>query len=120
MRARGTLYFVDSRTTRHTVALDEARSNGVPSTWRDVFLDDDPRPASIRREFERLLSVAKKQGTALAIGHPHPETISFLAAMIPRLDSLGVELVPVFRLIQIRGAESPPFSSTALRASLRK
>ena len=119
MRARGNLYFVDSRTTHRTVALEEARTNGVPSTWRDVFLDHDPRASSIGREFDRLLSIARRKGTALAIGHPHPETIRFLAGMIPRLEERNVRLVPVARLIQLRGAAPPPFPRRTARAAAR-
>lgn len=106
---RGNLYFVDSRTTRHSKALDAARAAGIPSTWRDVFLDNERRATSIGAEFERLLGIAKRRGTALAIGHPHPETIAFLSTMIPRLGARGVRLVPVARLIQTRGDEPPPF-----------
>lgn len=110
LRVRGNLYFVDSRTTDRTIALEMAKERGVPNTWRDVFLDNDRERRSIDREFDRLINIARKRGTALAIGHPHAQTISFLAGKIPRLDELGIRLVPVARLIQLRGAEVPPFA----------
>lgn len=116
LRVRGNLYFVDSRTTHRTIALEMARSNGVPSTWRDVFLDNDAHGPDIGREFDRLIGIAKRRGTALAIGHPHAETISFLADMIPRLNELGIRLVPVARLIQLRVSETPPFAEAQSRA----
>ncbi|HEY5700619.1 MAG TPA: divergent polysaccharide deacetylase family protein [Gammaproteobacteria bacterium] len=116
MRVRGNLYFVDSRTTRHTIALDTARSNGIPSTWRDVFLDNELIESNIKVEFARLIEIARKRGTALAIGHPHETTVSYLAEMIPRLKALGIRLVPVARLIQLRGEEMPPFDRTTSRA----
>lgn len=117
--ARGNLYFVDSRTTRRTIALDAARATGVPSTWRDVFLDNDLHTRNIGREFNRLISIARKRGTALAIAHPHPESIAFLADMIPRLDELGIRLVPVARLIKLRGSETPPFAARTSRGNAR-
>lgn len=33
------------------------------------------------------------------IGHPYPETIEYLQNVIPLLDSAGIELVPVSRLL---------------------
>ncbi len=101
IKARGDLFFVDSRTTRHTVALRIAREQGVPSIKRDVFLDDDRDPAEIERQFERLLGIARRQGFALAIGHPYPETLALLARRLPALRGEGIELVPVRRLVQL-------------------
>ena len=37
---------------------------------RDVFLDPEPAAAAVAREFERLKSLARKRGSAIAIGHP--------------------------------------------------
>jgi hypothetical protein len=34
------LFFIDSRTTAATVALQAARRQGVPAFYRSVFLDD--------------------------------------------------------------------------------
>lgn len=119
LRVRGNLYFVDSRTTHQTIALDVARSSGVPSTWRDVFLDNEPHRRNIAGEFDRLISIARKRGTALAIGHPHPETLSFLAERILRLNVSGVRLVPVARLIQLRDRETPPFADAPSQVSRR-
>jgi len=117
LRVRGNLYFVDSRTTHRTIALTMARSSGVPSTWRDVFLDNDPLRRNISGEFKRLINIARKRGTALAIGHPHHQTISFLAEMIPHLKKLGIRLVPVAKLIQVRGRQTPPFAGAPSHAA---
>ncbi len=114
LRVRGNLFFVDSRTTRLTRAFEVARERSVPSTWRDVFLDNDLDESKIWSEFRRLLKIAKRRGTALAIGHPHPETIAILADAIPRLDEFGVRLISVAGMVRAREGQAPPFKSTSL------
>jgi len=93
------LYFIDSRTTRYTVASQLANELQVPSRQRDVFLDNDPSPAAITHQFERLIFKAKKQGGAIGIGHPHPTTIRILRQLLPRLKQQNIELVPVSQLV---------------------
>lgn len=100
LRERGGLYFVDSRTSRHTIARQIAREQAVPSIERDVFLDDDTRLEAVRAQFERLLQLARRQGSAVAIGHPHASTLQVLEQALPRLSEQGVRLVPVSRLVQ--------------------
>jgi hypothetical protein len=113
LRVRGSLFFVDSRTTHHTRAFEVARKRSVPSTWRDVFLDNELDGSKIRSEFQRLLKIAKRRGTALAIGHPHPETIAILADAIPRLDEFGVRLISIAAMIRARDGQAPPFKSAS-------
>ena len=103
----GRLFFVDSRTTSATVALQVAMENDVPSLKRDVFLDNDPQPEAIRARFHELLQRARRDGTALAIGHPYPGTLQVLEQMLPGLAQQGVRLVPVADLIRIRQGEKP-------------
>ncbi len=104
---RGNLFFVDSRTTRATVALQVAVENEVPSLKRDVFLDNDASPAAVRRQFRELIRRAKQDGTAVAIGHPHPGTLTVLADMLPTLEEQGVRLVSVAEMIQLRQEGKP-------------
>ena len=80
---RGDLFFIDSRTTDMTVAQQVANENQVPTLSRDVFLDDDMSTPAIAHQFRRLLAVARRQGWALAIGHPHPVTLAYLEKRLP-------------------------------------
>jgi len=100
MQTDRSLFFVDSRTTKFTVARQIAFENQVPSVSRDVFLDAELSPAGVQREFARLLDLAKRNGSALGIGHPHPATLALLKQELPRLSAHGVKLVPVSRLVQ--------------------
>jgi len=95
------LYFVDSRTTAASVALEAARREGLPSFYRSVFLDDKetvPYTLGQLRQFRRVL---EEQGTALAIGHPYPSTIAALARFLPQLDSDDVQLAPASQLMRL-------------------
>jgi polysaccharide deacetylase 2 family uncharacterized protein YibQ len=98
--SRHDIAFIDSRTTHHTVALQTAEKYGLPATRRDIFLDYEP--GKIEQQFKKLISKAKKEGSALAIAHPRDETIEYLNAHLGELKQQGIDLVPVSRLISIR------------------
>lgn len=93
------LFFVDSFTTAESVALQIASELGVQATRRDVFLDPDKTSLTLRREFERLKTVARKRGSAVAIGHPYESTLALLERELPRLAEQGFDLVPVSELV---------------------
>lgn len=120
--ARRDLFFVDSRTTADTVALEKARQAGVPSTRRDVFLDGRRDPDYIRGEFRHWLNLARRGGTAVAIAHPHPETLEVLAEELPELERRGFQLVPVSEIIERQKRRQPQWhvSSFPSRTAARK
>ncbi len=94
------LYFVDSRTHVLTVARDSARAAGLSNAQRDVFLDNRQEPEYIRVQLRRLVAKAKQHGSAIAIGHPYPATLTVLAEELPALAAQGIRLVPVSRLVE--------------------
>ena len=100
IRDRDSLFFIDSYTHHESVALQIAVENNVEAIKRDVFLDPDPSPEVVEREFERLKELARKRGSALAIGHPYPATLDVLERELPKLADEGFELVRVSELLQ--------------------
>lgn len=92
LRERG-LFFIDSRTTAATVAYDAAERSGVRAASRKVFLDDTPTKDAILAQIELAARDARRDGSAIAIGHPHPATIAALAEGVPRLQARGIRLV---------------------------
>ncbi|MCS4505393.1 divergent polysaccharide deacetylase family protein [Arhodomonas aquaeolei] len=108
LHAHGGLYFIDSRTTAATVAERMAREQGVPVTRRDVFLDNVRERDAIRARLDELVALARRQGHAVAIGHPYPETIAVLRKALPALADAGVELVPASALTR----PGPPGEAT--------
>jgi uncharacterized protein len=104
LRARG-LVFLDSRTTARSVGFGLAAADGVPHAARDVFLDDDLAPAAISRQLGEVEGVARRRGSAIAIGHAHDTTLAALRAWLPSLAGKGLVLVPVSAVIRYRIAE---------------
>jgi len=96
---RKDLYFVDSYTTKTSIAQQLANENWIPNMRRDVFLDHDRNPDTIRFHLRRLIKKARRNGTALAIGHPFPETMAVLEEELPKLREQGITLLPVSQLV---------------------
>lgn len=92
LRARG-LFFIDSRTTAATVAYSTAERAGVRAASRKVFLDDTVSIDAVRAQIELAARDARRNGSAIAIGHPHPATIAALAQTVPGLEKNGIRLV---------------------------
>jgi uncharacterized protein len=101
MSRQGGLFFVDSRTTASTVARQLATEYRIPSIDRKVFLDNERTTGAILAQFRRLLDIARREGSALGIGHPHAETLAVLRQELARLDEYNIQLVSVRRLIEI-------------------
>ena len=99
IRARDGMFFIDSYTTHESVALQLARESGVAATRRHVFLDNDRSLEAMTREFNRLTQLARRQGVAVAIAHPYPETLEFLEHKLAELDAGNIELIPVSKAL---------------------
>ena len=98
---RRDLFFVDSRTTAETVAFEAAEHAGVRSGFRNVpFLDDVQDVGPIRKQLELAMRGAKEKGAAIAIGHPHAETLRALKEELPRAEAEGVRLVFVSEVVK--------------------
>jgi hypothetical protein len=81
------LFFLDSMTIGNTKSVQAAQGTRVKVIKRNVFLDDVQNEAEIRHQFERAIQLARKNGYAIAIGHPHPTTVKVLQQMLPNLPS---------------------------------
>jgi hypothetical protein len=86
-------YFIDSRTTGGSKAIDAAEAYQVPYAVRDIFLDHERTEHFVEQQFLKMVALAKKQGHAMAIGHPYYETIKVLKRLLPMLEKEGIELV---------------------------
>jgi len=98
-------YFVDSRTSSQSVAANTASKFKIPNLSRDIFLDHVQSREFIQTQFLKLLELAKKNGTAIAIGHPHPETIEYLTWALSKLDEKGIAIASISGLWQIRNPQ---------------
>jgi polysaccharide deacetylase 2 family uncharacterized protein YibQ len=97
---RRELFFLDSRTTPHTVGLQTANSLGLKAMERNLFLDNSQNGKDVKKQLEKLIHIALSTGKAIGIGHPHPSTIKSLKEMIPKMQEKGIEIVPLSELME--------------------
>ncbi|WP_084631281.1 divergent polysaccharide deacetylase family protein [Ferrimonas senticii] len=98
--AKQQLYFVDSFTIASSVAQQRAQQHGIATTKRQVFLDPARGGEVLAEQWQRALAIAKAQGQVVVIGHPYPDTMTFLQQQLPLLAEQQIELVPVSQLVQ--------------------
>jgi hypothetical protein len=96
------LYFVDSRTTPQTLCKPSARLLQIPFAQRDIFLDHRQETQFIRKQIDQLIRIARRNGYAVAIGHPHLITYEVLREMLPDLQK-EVQLVPASKIVNLLG-----------------
>jgi polysaccharide deacetylase 2 family uncharacterized protein YibQ len=101
LKHRG-LLFLDSRTTAQSVAFQVAVEHGVPSVVRDVFLDNEDKTAEVERRLAEVEQIARRQGHAIAIGHPREVTLAVLAPWLAGVEQRGFRLVPVSAVVMSR------------------
>jgi polysaccharide deacetylase 2 family uncharacterized protein YibQ len=70
--------FVDSRTSAKSVIKKYAKKYDMPYIVRNTFIDNDRDYKSIQTQLKKAIDIAKKQGYAIAIGHPHNITLQVL------------------------------------------
>ncbi|MBE8597247.1 divergent polysaccharide deacetylase family protein [Xenorhabdus sp. BG5] len=114
------LYFLDSVTIGNTQVTKAAMGTPVPVIRRNVFLDNTQTEAETRHQLNRAISLARKRGSAVAIGHPYPTTIRALQQALATLPS-DIELVTPSLLLDhqiarkcIKPYESKPAPTTQL------
>lgn len=71
--------FVDSRTIASTKVPLVMKNYGKPYVARDVFLDHEMDKKYIKEQIKKAIQIAKIHGSAIAIGHPHANTILALS-----------------------------------------
>lgn len=100
------LFFVDSRTSAATVAAAEAQAIGLAHVSRDVFLDDVRTTEAIAGQLRQGIELARKQGSAVLIGHPYPQTLEVLEREMPGLKRQGIELIELRQMIAERSNQA--------------
>lgn len=72
------IHFIDSRTIADTKAPKVLKNFGLKYEARDVFLDHHMDKPYILEQIKKAIEVAKNHGSAIAIGHPHKNTLQAL------------------------------------------
>ena len=89
------LVFIDSMTSKDSIAGKLAKDMGMITASRDVFLDDEDNPDKIREQLKVLQNTASKRGMAIAIAHPRPNTIAAIKEWLPSLEESSYMIVPL-------------------------
>ena len=70
--------FVDSRTSAKSVAKKYAKKYDMPYIVRNTFIDNQQNYDYVQKQLKEAIEIAKRQGYAIAIGHPHKVTLEVL------------------------------------------
>ncbi len=101
LKKRG-VFYLDSRTTADSIAETVAREYDVPAAQRDVFLDHEENAQMVGSSLQAVEDIARRTGSAIAIGHPKDVTLDRLEAWLPTVEARGFRLVPLSKVIAFR------------------
>lgn len=96
LRQRGKI-FVDSATTPKSAVPAVCRDANLPYLRRTTFLDNVASTSAILAQLRKAEVLAQKKGTAIAIGHPYPQTLRALS-LWARQRVKGVQVVSLSHL----------------------
>ena len=94
------LFFIDSMTTRNSIAYQVAQEMGVKTAVRTVFLDNESDMEYIKGQMLEAQKIALRDGEAIAIGHSRINTFYILKRMIPELIKAGIKIVPASEIVK--------------------
>src|SRR5690349_17611759 len=90
------LLFFDSLTSPKSVAYNVAVQTGLRAAQNNLFLDDNTeRSDDVAARLHQLVELARKNGVAIGIGHPHPWTFEAIRDNLDYLKDAGVDFVTV-------------------------
>jgi polysaccharide deacetylase 2 family uncharacterized protein YibQ len=94
------LFFLDSRTSGHTVAYQTAKQLGLRTAERKVFLDSLPGYDFARSQLQELAALAEQGKPAIAIGHPKDATLKALEDMLPEFEQRNIQIVRLSQFVE--------------------
>lgn len=103
LKARN-VFFIDSLTTGKSVAASAGRAVGERVYARDVFLDPEAGQAEVRKQLAVVEEIARQTGFAVAICHPHKDTLAIVGPWLTSAPARGFKLDTVASLPVIENA----------------
>jgi hypothetical protein len=94
------LFFIDSRTAPRSVAYDTAKELRIKTYYRSVFLDDIQDYAHTIGQIRLLVTMARRTGKSLAIGHPFETTLAALRDSAAWLNRQNLSIVLASDLLE--------------------
>jgi polysaccharide deacetylase 2 family uncharacterized protein YibQ len=105
--------FLDSRTSSGSHGSSIAREIGLVTLERDIFLDHVIEEDAITARLEQAESLARSRGWAVAIGHPHPQTLQVLEGWIAGARARGIQFVTVRGMVERINLSTPDSTVSA-------
>ena len=93
------LIFIDSFTTRKSVAYRTALRQNVPALKLTTYLDNPRSSAGLSQKLEGVVRSLTGSGGAVVIGHARAETARLLPAEMARWAFRGVRFVRLSELL---------------------
>lgn len=87
--------FLDSKTAAKSAGYRLAKERGLPAGIRDIFIDNTIKVPAIIKQLMKVEELARRKGLAIAIGHPHRETIEALKQWMPEAVKRGFQFIPI-------------------------
>ena len=87
------LFFIDSLTSRNSIAYHVAKAYHIPTARNQVFLDNSKKTSEIKKQIRLLTKIAMRHGVAIGIGHARSSTAHAIWESLPMLQEQGIELV---------------------------
>ena len=100
LKERG-LFFLDSKTSAKSRAEEAAAESGIAYAHRHVFIDNNNNKEYILGQLAKAENVARKNGYAIAIGHPKTQTYVALKEWIDTLPDKKLKLVHLSDIVQV-------------------
>ena len=95
------LFFLDSKTTPHSVGKETAEEYGVSYATRHVFIDNKNQVDYILNQLSIAERIAQKNGYAVAIGHPKSGTYEALKQWLPSLEEKKIKILPMSDIVKV-------------------
>lgn len=95
------LFFLDSKTSAFSVGKKAARQNGVAYATRHVFLDNENNVPYILKQLAIAERIARRNGYAVAIGHPKTGTYQALKEWLPTLEEKNIRLTHLSEVVEV-------------------
>lgn len=93
------LFFMDSVTTANSAVSKAAEGMSLPMLRRNVFLDHEQTEEFVEDALAKLENLARKNGHAIGIGHPHQITIDTINKWASTLEEKKLVLVPITNIL---------------------
>lgn len=97
---RYTNVFLDSHTSRKTVAYDVCKEKGLKCGLNTTYLDNKADEDYISSQLLKCVERAEKSGECIIIGHLRPNTINVLERDLEKLETEGLKILSILDMVK--------------------